>query len=84
MIKAACTSHKQGAGCFCPFKRHINTTKFLAFHFDTPKAVYTSKCPAELDKHVAFAERIEKMVAADTLPHADDLRGNAGKLDFAV
>ena len=24
------------------------------------------------------------MVAADTLPHADDLRGDAGKLDFAV
>lgn len=24
------------------------------------------------------------MVAADTLPHADDLRSDAGKLDFAV
>ena len=48
------------------------------------KAACTSKCLAELDKHVAFAVGIEKMVAADTLPHANDLRSDAGKLDFAV
>ena len=85
MIKAACTSPNQSAGCFCNFKRlFIVPQKFLTFVFTPPKAACTSKCPAELDKHVAFAVGIEKMVAADTLPHTDDLRGDAGKLDFAV
>ena len=85
MIKAACTSHNRGAGCFYHFKRlFIAPQKLLAFVFAPKKAACTSKCPAELDKHVAFAVGIEKMVAADTLPHTDDLRGNAGKLDFAV